>query len=326
VNKLDFGFGNAYCVRESLLDQVDLYVVGRDSLKNCNYTPYQGLENLVGVTKKVIYSQTNRQYNYIVLTIGASGAISVVLKEAKMSGTVHGITRKAPWYSKYPQMIKNHGLNHTTDTNLLDKNVILLDYPSNPAGQFENIITYNSTSTSTILDCVYLNKVYCTPIVRPVPNHICMIGSYGKLLGLNGVRVGWIATNSEDLYLKYKKIAETEYCGISRVDQDLIHSIATTIDWAKFENTARNKIDCNRYEISKLEKFFDYSNSVPENGMFFYSRGSKKTLELLDRANITYTKGSSMGLSDMWVRLNLAQTCEITKEAVDRIIKIDTIK
>jgi aspartate/methionine/tyrosine aminotransferase len=173
-----------------------------------------------------------------------------------------------------------------------------------------------------ILDAVYLNQVYMNPIsVNHIP-HDVLVGSYSKLLGINGIRLGYMATNDDQLAAKMSELVTAEYCGLSMTSQDLLIDILPSFDWHQFYPYARFKLDLNREQFQKIEKFL---GDVPVNsiGMFHYSPVDKKAKELLDKAGVTYTSGSLMGTNDNFGRFNIGQSNQLVEDAVKAILKAD---
>jgi aspartate/methionine/tyrosine aminotransferase len=324
--RFDLGFGNAVAVRQAYLQTVsnELIVFTNDKLLDFDYPPYEGDPDLLEITRQVIKRQTGDDYKYIILTNGATGGVVLSLRSYAQQGYDSCWTRRAPWYMRYPSMIKAAGMYHSDEDNkypAYSKHVKLLDFPSNPMGSVSDMARWRKDDL--ILDGVYHGRVYSRVIV-PLPHHNILVGSYSKLLGLNGIRIGWVATNDEKRYEKLVALATAEYCGLSSASTEILKTQLANFDWQSFETTAQNMLDDNREQISRIERYF--GAKVPEVGMFFYGQVEPKCKELLEKASIKYTSGLSLGTSEYFGRLSMGQDRDLTKQAVNAFIKADSIR
>lgn len=321
--KFDLGWGNSVCVREALLEHylgAPLYI-GSDELLKYDYPDHSGDPKAVEITRQVIKRQIGKEYKHIFLVNGATGGCVIAMRAYQQRGKENCVTRNAPYYIRYPRMIRAAGLMHIDQNYWQADAVALVDVPSNPLGLFDNIA---STGVPVILDGVYLNRVY-TSGNFPVINHEVYVGSYSKLLGINGIRLGWIATNDDILAERIKDLVASEYCGISTASTDLLKQVTFGLNWEKFEIGARWKLDANREEFSQLERFLD-GTPIPDVGMFYYTSMDKKAQEIFTKANVGWTKGSDMGTDDGFARFNLGQNNDYISEAVQAILKADRIR
>jgi aspartate/methionine/tyrosine aminotransferase len=182
----------------------------------------------------------------------------------------------------------------------------------------------SSLLDENILDGVYFNRVYMD-LIGPVPSHDVIVGSYSKLLGLNGIRVGWAATNADEYAQTLHGLAKAEYCGLSAASTQVLLQSLRGFNWDAFETTARAKLNSNRTEWEKLERFFGNAR-VNKNGMFYYGPIDSAAKSLLSRSGIHWTIGSQLGTDDSFGRFNLGQDCTLISEAVSMILKNDKIK
>lgn len=319
----DLGWGNSVCVRKAFLETYDgeMIVFSHDKLAKFDYPKHEGDPELVDLTRNVIERQTGHRYKHILITNGATGGVVIALRMYQQRGYENCHTRNAPYYVRYPRMIRASGLHHCDETYHIwrRESMILLDIPSNPLGLTGPIDT--GYEVPVVLDGVYFNKVYMNWVI-PTPRHNIMVGSYSKLLGLNGLRTGWIATDSDELYRSLADLVASEYCGLSTASTEIIKTTLFDFNWAQFEQLGRNRLDYNREQYSKLEKFFG-DVAVPSNGMFYYAPIDAACRELLEKSGITWTKGSDLGTDDSFGRFNVGQDCALVEQAVKTVLRND---
>lgn len=316
--KHDLSWGNSLAVRQALVDnQRDLYLVFDESMVyDLNYPAHSGNTDVIELTHQVIKRQTGQAYKHVFLTNGATGAVTIALRAYKHKGCRYVKTREAPYFSIYPQMISASGLTHVDDAS--EELVHLIDAPSNPLGE----LTYQVSSVGPIVwDAVYANNVYCNKRVGIPHDVVC--GSYSKLTGVNGIRIGWIGTNDDVLALRIAQLVEGEYCGISAADSLILMNLLDGMDWDSFEHDAKAALNYNRTKWQSVEKYFNAK--VNENGMFYYSEMDNACRKLMDKAGIVYQTGDKMGHDANFGRFNLGQSQYTILEAVKAIKKADKI-
>jgi aspartate/methionine/tyrosine aminotransferase len=325
--KFDLGFGNPVAVRNAFLDTYNKtpVVFTEEQLSKFDYPEREGDKEIIYLTRQVIRRQLGLDYKHILLTNGGTGGVVIALRAYKKMGKTECQTRNGPYYLRYPGMISSAGLAMSPNESLLTdphvdyRNLVaLLDVPSNPLGLSDNPLIH---WIPTVLDGVYYNNVYTAGYIKPVP-HDVLVGSYSKLLGLSGLRIGWIATNDDLVYERLKELVVSEYCGLSSSSSVLLKSLMKGFRWDKFESCARANLNFNREEWSKLERYFE-GISVADVGMFYYSKMDSACKSLMEKSGIEWTLGSSIGTDDTHGRFNLGQDCDLVKKAVREVLKND---
>lgn len=321
---IDLAWGNSVAVRDAFIKSYNGAFVLFDttSLSEFNYPPYIGDPVIIDITRQVIKRQLGLEYKHVFLVNGATGGCVLALRAYAQQGFEQCVTRNAPWYGRYPSMIKASGMQYHIDQSFWQskgETVALIDLPSNPLGMMDSIA---ERDISVILDGVYLNKVYMPPTQVKAIDHDVLVGSYSKLLGLNGIRLGWIATNLDLMADRLSELIRSEYCGLSTASQYMLKTVLKDLNWDLFEATARYKMDMNREEWSILEMYFG-DVKVTDVGMFYYAPMDKACQKLLTKAGVTWTPGSQMGTDDSFGRINLGQSNELVQKAVKAILKAD---
>lgn len=329
--KYDLTWGESVAVRQAFLHHAKKSSVhfNLEDLLAMDYTPFNGDLELIAHTANVIKRQTGLAYKYIFLTNGASGGCTIALRALKILGAQTGFTNEAPYFPLYPNMMSAAGLPHKTYyTPVGHPGVFLLDTPANPSGKHIGPPDWIG-DMPVIWDAVYHNNVYSSLVV-PHPVHSVVVGSYSKLTGLNGIRLGWIATNDDHIAGTINEIISAEYCGLSKPSKMIMNQLLSQYNldeeyyWGSFEALARNKLDSNRTEWEKLEKYFD-GTPVSPNGMFYYAGMDESAKRLFTAAGVLWQPGSKCGHSDDYARFNLGQDPKIIREAVKSILKEDKI-
>lgn len=323
MTSYNLGWGQSVAVREAFVKfcKTSTIISPKDLMKY-DYPAHEGSQALISITADVIMKTLGLSYKHIFITSGATGGCVIAMRAFRQSGYSHCLTRQAPYYVRYPKMIEAAGLIHTTN-HLKERlnSVALVDLPSNPLGSMKSPVVLG---IPVILDAVYLNQVYMDPaLVQYIP-HDVLVGSYSKLLGINGIRLGFIATNEDLLASKMSELITSEYCGLSMSSQDVLTDQLPGFDWDQFFPYARFKLDLNREQFQKIEKFF---GDTPVNpiGMFYYAPVDAKAKEILEKANVSYTPGSSMGTDDNFGRFNVGQDNRLVEEAIKAILKADKV-
>lgn len=325
--EFNLGWGESVAVRQAFIETLSgaPLMFDMDSLENMGYPAHDGDPDLIKLTKRVIKRNIGRDYEYVLITNGATGGVTVALRTYALLGYKQCWTEKPPYFRFYPDMINQAGLKHCRmgkDVELIDNAVHLVDSPSNPLGRFterKRLMNY-----PIVWDTVYFNKVY-SPGNYPQPDHNVLVGSYSKLLGLNGLRVGWIATNDSLLYESLKSVVAAEYCGISVPSAKIIMKTAGKFgekQWESFERQANFWLDWNRTEFGKLERFFGYTPVLPV-GMFYYAPIDKQCRTLLEKSGVIWSPGSQLGATDDFGRFNVGQDPKVIQAAVKTILKND---
>lgn len=337
MKKFDLTWGDSVAVRQAFIEQTHGIPIqfGLKELSEMDYTPFYGDAKLIEETAKVILRQTGQTYKHIFLTNGASGGCTIALRAYQAIGGLYGaVTNPAPYFPLYPAMIRAAGIarHHTTEEEYKSgrgwKHVVLLDSPNNPAGRHVGVPEFAKLSP-VIWDTVYHTWSYCH-ILPEAPKHDVAVGSFSKLTGLNGLRLGWIATNNDYVAPIIGELIAPEYCGLSKPSKMILLSMLDQFNndpeyhWGAFEHASRYALDLNREQWAKLEKFFD-GTLVPVNGMFYYAGMDDSAKALFEKAGVHYQVGSKCGTTDDFGRFNIGQDPKVVLAAVKAVLKTDKI-
>lgn len=335
----DFNFGDTRGIRQVMdaeLKRIGLGLVPQN-LADFGYPPHEGTQELIEQVTKLISDLTGLGYKHILITNGATHALNAYVYAAKrMYGhrsEVTGLVTRNLYFFFYPQIAKVHGLEHRTYSPNFDGNpnpddIGIVDSPSNPEG----IMTRQGLIGSRVVwDAAYHSPTFCgveknCKLVCPSihPAHEAMVGSLNKLTGINGLRVGWLATNSRSLYADAFYYVETTLCGVSFPSQDYAAKILERVDMQPFYRQSKRVLDNNREELQRLSYLFGGQPVFPY-GMFALFEVDEKLRDLFERASVKVKDGKEIGDSRMSIRINLANTNESTKAMVDAVIEADKV-
>lgn len=339
MNKFPLGWGESVAVRKSFVEASGNFYIpfNNEDIINMGYTPHEGDPAMIEATRKIIERQTGIHYDYIVLTHGATGALHVALTSLERIGFDDIYTLPAPFFRMYPDIIRNSGLYRSSqveDFSDQTPGIVLIDSPSNPLGVIHSgdlRLTSNGFISPTldyrhvvVWDSVYHTGSYLPRNVKVPPAHDINVGSYSKMTGINGIRIGWVATNNGIFYERIKQVVAANYCGLSAAQNRIALDLVTHVDWDLFEAKSRNKLDANREEWSKLEKYFG-DKAVYPVGMFYYAPADVACRELLDKVGVTYFGGEQLHHTKEFLRINLGQDVELVRDAVKAILAEDKI-
>lgn len=324
MQEFRFCWGEPYCVREALKDYYKKKMTKAIDIDNMHYQLYEGHPDLVEKTRAFLKKVTDIDYKYIMITSGTTSSLNIVLRSLKKRNGYNKCFTHKYYFPFYPNIVEKNGYIHETglyqqhEDQLSElKAMAIVDSPSNPMG---DLLLYTDIYDNIVWDSVYHNPVFINTI--PVkPDHRVNCGSYSKVFGLTGARIGWIATNNERDFDLYMGENMYENCTISYPSQNFILDIFKTVDLDLFMRSAQYRINNNREYFDKICYLFD-GQSVPENGMFYAAWASPYVAKLLDKLNVKSIEMDRVG-NDRLLRFNLAQTNDLTKKAIRYIIKED---
>jgi len=319
MDKLDLGWGEPICVREALNLHFKSTLSPHDLL-NMGYPPEAGNEELVNLVGDYLFKTTGKIYQHILITNGATSSLNMVLRSFKYFNTLDTVETYPQYFPYYKKILKKNKIHHTTSFSKVEKHNIyrVIDMPSNALGSMDQS---HFCASKTIWDSVYYNPIYINSPKLTLSPHRVNIGSFSKVFGLTGLRIGYIATDSTVDYERFKSEAIYENSGVSTPSQLLATDILKNMDLKEYFKAANAKVNNNREEIYSITHLFD-NQEVPNNGMFYGAWGNDKTLEILNKSNVKYVT-LDRDKKYAFIRFNLGQNNKITEKAIKAILKTD---
>jgi aspartate/methionine/tyrosine aminotransferase len=319
---LDFGWGDTRGLRKKILSIYNnLNMMQTMPLESYGYPPYDGDPELVDMLKNLTKILTGKSYKHICITAGCTHAVNASIYALADSRTNSVNTRKL-YYPRYPAIIGLTPYIHQTWDLYHTKNcIVIVDSPSNPLGLIGHDQEFNTDRV--IWDAAYHTPTYGMTLGINNVTHRVFCGSLSKLTGINGIRLGWTATDEDEVHRRIQLYTKNSVCGISYPSQYVAKEILKDEDRLfMYFLQSRALIDNNREEVLKLKHIFGQDHISPF-GMFAFFRTDDRMEEIFKKARVVFTSGRECGADFQSVRINLANTNEMTKEMVERIIKVD---
>lgn len=316
----NMGFGDSFVIREALEYFIDFEMLFQ-TVPYLGYADTKGDAELENHIKEFVKLNTGLDYNHVVITSGANMAIAASLQamEKLHSSKVYFDDLH---FLKYPHLVKAMNMLRVDKEEFLaDERVIQLTAsPANPTGEL-NLI---GDKKRTIWDACYHNQIYISPVSSvhtPLPDHALSVGSMGKVTGMNGIRIGWVATNSETLA---RTIRERHYImtlSVPTNSLEVVRNFFQKVDVERFMAKSWSYLCDNRHELSKLEYLFE--SPVNPKGMFWFTKTDKSVKDLLVRAGVTFIEGVECGGTEDHIRITLGQDRKLTRAMVMAVRKLD---
>ena len=320
---LDCSIGEPHIVREIFASIFDITQYTLPNVEGMfEYPEPKGYKPLVSLLE-------DKYQAPIIITNGAKNALGASFYALKKMGKFN-VGMRTPYWALIPPLVKAHGLNPLPSYVGADANLLLL--PNNPDGftstpeaiqRFSEVC--KERKVPLIHDAAYYTKTYM-PIHYPL-NTVgdIQIYSISKMLGLSGLRIGFVVCPNVEFYKYIQEYMETMTVGVSIVSQmfsyDLLKRMYSSPALTKrFEVLSSIAL----YESKKIFKQINPeilevdSNLEHVAGMFgWFKVGPKADFS---KAKINIIDGTLFGKPGM-VRINLAFNQEIIQEIVSRINK-----
>ena len=317
---IDLSFGDPVIIRQQLKSIYSL------SSSSVGYRMDDECEQeIVKWVRSYYKNNFHKEYKHIILSHGANGALHNLISVLKHGNDYFSTHDMA--FAWYKRLFKMEGVFHAPlrinelKRSEADRSTIyVVDTPSNPYG--DQILNKKLPANSVIWDSVYASSLFMNAAVLDAPDHFAMVGSFSKIFGLSGLRIGWIGTDDDFLAEKLKSNVLTTYCGLSTPSLEMAASVIDRIDILNFNKIARLHLDFNREEFNKLKNIFNME--CFENGMFYLGYLDNKNKEILERSEV---KGMVLTNMDKveHIRFNIADDYVKTKNAIKAILKADKI-
>lgn len=321
---IDVSVGEPHVVRETLLKVFDLSIWNLPKEDHLfEYPSPYGYKPLVSLLEA--------KYNApVIITNGAKQALGAAFYALHKLGHT-GVEMKTPYWALIPPLAQMHGLQTVLSEPLSQSNLpYLLLSPNNPDGQcltgpeLKTLAdTYKANDVPFIHDAAYYTRSY-----MPSSSSFPVVGdaqiySISKMLGLSGLRVGYVVCHNPDLYKLILQYMEAMTVGVSIVSQMLTYHILNRMNGyptltESFENQSAMALHAAKLLAKQIDPAVLEVDSNLENnaGMFgWFKVGPKADFT---KSKINLIDGGLFGTPGM-VRMNLAFPTDKMEEIVRRL-------
>lgn len=267
----------------------------------------------------------------VIVTNGAKQALGACFYALRMMGH-DSVRMKNPHWCLIPPLAKMHGLESEYGDPLPnEENAYLLLAPNNPDGSCDSPeklkaldADYKKWAYPLIHDAAYYTHIYL-PETHTLPKiGDVQIYSISKMLGLSGLRLGYVVCHNLEYYKLILQYMEAMTVGVSISSQTFLfdlmdrrmRSYPTLVQ--KFENTCALELENNKKLCLKIDpEILEVPTNLPETpGMFgWFKVGPKADF---NKSKINFIDGSLFGMPGM-VRMNLAFHSDKMEEIINRL-------
>lgn len=242
---------------------------------------------------------------HILVTNGAKQGIAALLYAYRKRGA-DSIHHATPFWPTYKTLAAESRLLFLTNTRGVNTNTVrVLTSPNNPDGVV-------SVGPCHIWDAAYYSPAYSNTL--QVPQHVASVWSAAKLLGVPGMRVGWVRTKDAELAKLVSEYVELTTSGVCTLAQTAVAKLLTRADLysSQFEESleqARDVLETNR-NCLRAALDGDHTSFNAERGMFevvHFSHADSKAefVRRMKECEASYLPGTVVGLDDNHVRMSL---------------------
>lgn len=261
----------------------------------------------------------------VVVTNGAKQALLAALYALKKKYGFNELAHRFPHWPTYPTLASLSSMRFTTHLfDLTHKpTCLVMTSPNNPDSW-----TAPADGVCHIWDAAYAHRVYGWDGKAPV--HEISVWSTAKLMGLSGLRVGWLLTEDEVLAEAAADYVEKTTSG---VNTDAQLRVAATLDKMQadpqplYQAYGHARVDLlkNASICGKLLKpHARLIEGVPANhkGMFAWLQAwdTERFDAALKTAGVAVVEGRACGANEPgWYRISLGQTTAVLEPALTKL-------
>lgn len=275
----------------------------------------------------------------VIITNGAKqalGACFYALK--KLSKDV--VSMRVPYWALIPPLMDMHGLTcvatstdlpHYSVSEFWKRESFLYLGPNNPDGFIHSpaeLLEMSKGMKEAGMPFIH-DAAYYTHIYLPETHTLPKIGdvqiySISKMLGLSGLRLGYVVCHNPEFYKLIQEYMEAMTVGVSIASQTWLYdlldrrmrSFPTLVE--KFEAVSSMELEANKKLCLQIDpEVLEVPATLPSNpGMFgWFKVGPKANFQ---KSKINMIDGSLFGIPGM-IRMNLAFDQKRMQEIVDRL-------
>lgn len=263
----------------------------------------------------------------VVITNGAKQALGASLYALKKMGKKK-IGMRTPYWALLPQLIDMHGLQMHPSFNGADANLLLI--PNNPDGFVlspdalkEFSLNCQEKNIPLVHDAAYYTHVYLPNSYPLDPIGDLQIFSISKMLGLSGLRLGYVVCHNRSYYKYLQEYMEAMTVGVSNISQSFLYDLFIKMNESpalseEFETQSFLSIKKSKKIIKQVDSRIievpDKMEKIP--GMFgWFKIGPNADFK---KSKVNVIDGAPFGVPG-FIRMNLALPCDKVQEIVNRL-------
>jgi aspartate/methionine/tyrosine aminotransferase len=266
--------------------------------------------------------------NHVVVTCGAKQGLLACLwalqeeRRRQDRRPQSYLAHPRPYWLSYPTLARFSGLEfvsiYPVDAEVRDKTICVITAPNNPDGATR----WHDDESVDIWDAAYASPVYGVPTDWRPPVARLSVWSAAKMLGLAGLRIGWVATEDADLAALVAEYVEKTTSGVSTLAQAQLEAMLRFLqqnpkDYQEAIAGARQDLLTNgRNFLQYLGHRCRVVAGLPVNGhgMFawFQADNDQAFLRVVAAAGVRLIPGKFCGAQEPgWYRLSLGQDPDV---------------
>jgi aspartate/methionine/tyrosine aminotransferase len=317
---IDVSVGEPHVVRENIIKIFGLSVYEVPQVLHMHEYPtptgYQPLVKLLEEKHKAP----------VIITNGAKQALGACFYALQQMGKKM-MGMRSPYWALIPPLVEMHGLNWTTESTF-DSYLYLA--PNNPDGwikpfylMFHEIDSFKDDGIPCIHDAAYYTHVYLPTSYELRTMGDAQIYSISKMLGLSGLRLGYVVCPNPEFYKLIQHYMENMTVGVSIIPQiflfDLfrrMHAYPTLTQ--QFEGQSASDLEQSKKIIQQVDpEILEVpTNLISNPGMFGWFKVGPKADFV--KAKVNMIDGALFGIPG-YIRMNLAFDEKTMLDIVQRL-------
>lgn len=328
---IDCSVGEAHIVREKLFEVFDCSVYELPKVPHMyEYPPYKGYKPLVQLLE-------NKHGYPVIITNGAKQGLAACFYVLKQKGWNY-CQEKSPHWALIPPLAEMHGIEmvHANGPSSEDKSPFLLISPNNPDGHCESpeelkriSQEFKDSNLPLIHDAAYYTHSYL-PGEHTLPSvGDVQIYSFSKMLGLSGLRLGYVVCRNEEFYKIILQYMERMTVGVSMISQIFLHDLLHRMHGyptltQSFEGKVSLALDESKKIIQQVDpEILEIPLDVEKTpGMFGWFKVGPKADFFKSKVNMI--DGAHFGVPGH-IRMNLAFNAQTILDIVKRLNSVKEV-
>lgn len=303
------------------------------SVVNKNAYKYPPSEGLVALREAVVREPGHHLLDFdprnVIITAGAKQGLLAAMTGLAAANRLYNIEIRPPFWPSLPGLVRRAELDFYKSVPDYQRHLTaeLITLPNNPTGVDVKFISTTGMN-GVIWDAVYASPLYGD--YKPITHADVVVGSFSKIYGLSGIRVGWAAFRNPAAASAASLYTETTTSGVSTVAQAYALDFLNVLNkerpfFEKLRGLAANTLMANAGVFNQYIRPFVHSVSgVPAGlgGMFAWFAPAQPEVfaKALEAARIDLVDGKHAGVPGFY-RMNMGLPKDTFEAAVIALYK-----